>query len=57
MTTNRKPVTDRSGRDGVAERPVRPEKPGNAGRGKRPQFKATSKVVRGREIGQPINSE
>ena len=51
MATNRKPVTDRSGRDGVAERPVRPGKPGNAGRGKGPQFKATSKVVRGGRLG------
>ena len=31
---------------GVAERPVVPEKPGNAGGGKGPQFKVNVKVVR-----------
>jgi len=40
------------GRGGVAERPVVPGKPGNAGGGKGPQFKANaSQVVRDRGLG------
>ena len=46
-----------AGRTGVAERPVVPLKPGNAGGGKGPQFKTTQDVVRDLEIGQPSNSE
>src|ERR1700704_6284020 len=42
-----------AGRVGVAERPVIPMKPGNAGGGKEPQFKTDAR----REIGQPSNSE
>jgi hypothetical protein len=34
----------------VAERPVVPKKPGNAGRGKGPWFKAASKVTRARRV-------
>src|SRR6516162_7582854 len=46
-----------AGRAGVAERLVVPQKPGNAGGGKGPQFKTTQQAVRDREIGQPNNSE
>src|SRR3954452_12284195 len=46
-----------AGRTGVAERPVVPMKPGNAGGGKGPQFKTDANVVRDQEIGQPSNSE
>ena len=45
------------GRGGVAERPVVPGKPGNAGGGKGPQFKANATRGEGQEIGKPINSE
>ena len=50
----------REGRDGrgdVAERPVVPGKPGNAGGGKGPQFKANATRGEGQGIGKPINSE
>jgi hypothetical protein len=40
VTTDRTPVRDRPDRAGVAERLVVPSKPGNAGGGKGPQFKA-----------------
>ena len=45
-----------AGRIGVAERPVVPGKPGNAGGGKGPQFKINATSGKGQEIGQPINS-
>jgi hypothetical protein len=45
------------GRNGVAERPVVPSKPGNAGGGKEPQFKTNATSREGQEIGKPINSE
>ena len=45
-----------AGRFGVAERPVVPRKPGNAGGGKGPQFKINAISGKGQEIGQPINS-
>ena len=45
------------GRDGVAERPVVPGKPGNAGGRKEPQFKANAKRGKGQGIGKPINPE
>src|SRR6266568_4153062 len=57
--TNRKPVRDRLGAPGVAERFVVPRKPGNAGGGKGPQFKTYA--IRGegpRRLGNlstPIN--
>jgi hypothetical protein len=42
---------------GVAERPVVPEKPGNAGGGKGPQFKVSAESGESREIGhEPITS-
>jgi len=43
-----------SGRFGVAERPVVPEKPGNAGGGKGPWFKTDAGRRKEQEIGQPI---
>ena len=46
-----------AGRFGVAERPVVPGKPGNAGGGKGPQFKINAISGKGQEIGQPINSD
>ncbi len=46
-----------AGRLGVAERSVVPMKPGNAGGGKGPWFKTDARRRKGREIGQPINSE
>jgi hypothetical protein len=45
------------GRGGVAERPVVPGKPGNAGGGKGPRFKADAARGEGQGIGKPINSE
>jgi len=54
---NWKPVTDRSGRRAVAERPVGAEKPGNAGGAKGPWFKTDVESGEGQEIGKPINSE
>jgi len=45
-----------SGRFGVAERLVVPEKPGNAGGGKEPWFKTDARRRKEQEIGQPINS-
>src|SRR3979490_1214104 len=47
--TNRKPVRDKAGRPGVAERFVVPRKPGNAGGGKGPQFKTDA--IRGEGPG------
>ncbi|VWX50652.1 hypothetical protein NOVOSPHI9U_30060 [Novosphingobium sp. 9U] len=41
----------------MAERLVVPGKPGNAGGGKGPQFKANAASGKGQEIGKPINSE
>ena len=46
-----------AGRHGVAERPVVPGKPSNAGGGKGPQFKTNARRSEGQEIGQPINSD
>ena len=46
-----------AGRFGVAERPVVPMKPGNAGGGRGPQFKINAISGKGQEIGQPINSD
>ena len=43
----------RVGRPGVAERPVVPLKPGNAGGGKRPQFRTNARRSKDAEIGQP----
>lgn len=40
----------------VAERRIVPRKPGNAGEGKRPQFKGNAGRSEEREIGEPINS-
>jgi len=40
-----------AGRYGVAERPVLPEKPGNAGGGKGPWFKTDVTSRKGQEIG------
>ena len=54
VTPNRTPARDRPGRVGVAERPVVPTKPGNAGGGKGPQFKTN--VTRGDE-SQEIGDE
>lgn len=45
-----------AGRLGVAERPVVPMSPGNAGGGKGPQFKTNVRRGKGPEIGQPANS-
>jgi len=53
---NRTPART-AGRTGVAERPVVPLNPGNAGGGKGAQSRPTQDVVRDREIGQPSNSE
>ena len=39
---NRHPARVGSGRAGVAERPVVPVKPGNAGGGKGPQFESSA---------------
>src|SRR6202795_1536562 len=46
-----------AGRSGVAERPVVPMKPGNAGGGKGPWFKTNAASREGPEIGKPSNSE
>src|SRR5205823_8659516 len=46
-----------AGRTGVAEKPVVPMKPGNAGGGKGPQFKTDARRGGDLEIGQPSNSE
>src|SRR5260221_5128977 len=46
-----------AGRSGVAERPVVPLKPGNAGGGKGPWFKTNAASGEGPEIGKPSNSE
>src|SRR6202048_4363042 len=46
-----------AGRAGVAERLVVPLKLGNAGGGKRPQFKTNATSGEGPGIGQPSNSE
>jgi RNA-directed DNA polymerase len=42
---------DRTGRTGVAERPVVPRMPGNAGGGKGPWFKATQQAAKDRKLG------
>ena len=44
----------RVGRPGAAERPVVPGKPGNAGGGKRPQFRTNARRSKDAKIGQPI---
>src|SRR3954465_467702 len=46
-----------AGRIGVAERPVVPMKPGNAGGGKGPQFKTDARRGEGPGDWQPSNSE
>ena len=46
-----------AGRAGVAERLVVPQKPGNAGGGKGPQFKTDARRGEDPEIGRPSNSE
>ena len=47
-----------TGRDGVAERPVVLRRPGNAGGGKGPWFKAGAGSSEAREIGATlVNSE
>ena len=46
-----------AGRPGVAERPVIPLKPGNAGEGRGLSSRLTQDARKGLEIGQPINSE
>ena len=57
VTTDRTPARDRPGRAGVAERPVVPTKPGNAGGGKGPWFRTRdAKVADGREIGDEPNT-
>ena len=50
VTSNRQPARDRAGPSGVAERPVVPRKPGNAGGGKGPHFKAGAGRGESREI-------
>src|SRR5207302_787124 len=45
-----------AGRIGVAERPIVPMKPGNAGGGKGPWFKTNAASSEGPEIGEPSNS-
>jgi hypothetical protein len=50
VTANRTPARDRPGRIGVADRPVVPWKPGNAGGGKGPEFKTG--VRRGTRAGR-----
>jgi len=46
-----------AGLDGVAERPVLLEKPGNAGEGKGPWFKVNARSGESQEIGdEPTNS-
>jgi hypothetical protein len=45
--TNQTPARDRLGAHGVAERLVVPLKPGNAGRGKEPQFKTDARRSEG----------
>jgi hypothetical protein len=44
------------GRAGVAERPVLPGKPGNAGGGKGPQFKTGAESGEAREIGVTLGN-
>ena len=44
------------GRDGVAERPVVPRKPGNAGGGKGPQFKTGAERGEARAIGATLGT-
>jgi hypothetical protein len=41
----------RAGLEGKSERPVLPEKPGNAGGGKGPWFKSNARRSKGKEIG------
>ena len=43
-----------AGRFGVAERPVVPKKPGNAGGGKGPQFKVGTESGKVQEIGETL---
>ena len=43
-----------AGRCGVAERPVVPKKPGNAGGGKGPQFKVGTESGKVQEIGETL---
>ena len=45
-----------AGRPGVAERPVVPKKPGNAGGGKGPQFKAGAGSGEVQEIGETLGN-
>ena len=47
---------DRAGRGGMAERPVLPEKPGNAGGGKGPWFKSDVQRSQGKEIGVSLTT-
>ena len=56
VLSNEQPIAreGRVGRPGVAERPVVPGKPGNAGGGKRPQFRTNARRSKDAEIGQPI---
>ncbi len=44
------------GRDGVAERPVVPRKPGNAGGGKGPLFKTGAESGKAQEIGATLGN-
>ncbi len=46
----------RSGRFGVADRPVLLEKPGNAGGGKGPWFKAGAESGKAQEIGATLGN-
>ena len=45
-----------AGRPGVAERPVVPKKPGNAGGGKGPQFKVGTESGKVQEIGETLGN-
>lgn len=55
-TANRRCVSSRAGRCGVAEGLVRLTTPGNAGRGKEPWFKTDAGSDKEPEIGKPDNS-
>jgi hypothetical protein len=51
---NRTPARDRPGRRGVADRLVVPQKPGNAGGGKGPDFGHARDVTKSLGIGRKV---
>ena len=47
---------DRAGLGGKSERPILPEKPGNAGGGKGPWFESDAGRSKGKEIGMSLTT-